>query len=128
MALGLTKLARLLLVALTLAGRRREPLAPATARYGHDDGRLELRFLGQQIIPTATQFQGTQFGGLSSFAYDKHRARLLRALRRSDERSLLHTAHRRLLGRSRRPDPRRDDACATRPVSRSRRSASTPKA
>ena len=70
MALGLTKLARLLLVALTLAGAT---AGAARADHGHDDGRLELRFLGQQIIPTATQFQGTQFGGLSGFAYDRHR-------------------------------------------------------
>jgi 3-phytase len=70
MALGLTKLARLLLVALTLAGAT---AGAADAGHGHDDGRLELRFLGQQIIPTATQFQGTQFGGLSGFAYDERR-------------------------------------------------------
>jgi hypothetical protein len=74
MGLGLTTLARLLLVALTLAGAT---AGAARAGHGHghdhDDGRLELRFLGQQIIPTATQFQGTQFGGLSGFAYDRHR-------------------------------------------------------
>lgn len=34
---------------------------------------LELQFLGQQIFPTATQFQGTTFGGLSGFAYDGRR-------------------------------------------------------
>ena len=34
---------------------------------------LELDFLGQQIFPTATQFQGTTFGGLSSIAYDDRR-------------------------------------------------------
>jgi hypothetical protein len=33
----------------------------------------ELEFLGQQIIPTATQFQGTPFGGLSGMAYDDRR-------------------------------------------------------
>ena len=70
MSFGLTKLARLVLVALTLAGAT---AGAARADHGHDDGRLELRFLGQQIIPTATQFQGTQFGGLSGFAYDRHR-------------------------------------------------------
>ena len=59
-----------MLVALTLAGAT---AGAARADHGHDDGRLELRFLGQQIIPTATQFQGTQFGGLSGFAYDRHR-------------------------------------------------------
>ena len=32
-----------------------------------------LEFLGQQIIPTGTQFQGTNFGGLSSIAYDESR-------------------------------------------------------
>jgi 3-phytase len=34
---------------------------------------LTLEFVGQQIVPTATQFQGTQFGGLSGFAYDERR-------------------------------------------------------
>ena len=34
---------------------------------------VELEFLGQQIIPTGTQFQGTAFGGLSSIAYDEDR-------------------------------------------------------
>jgi hypothetical protein len=33
----------------------------------------ELDFLGQQVFPTATQFQGTTFGGLSSIAYDERR-------------------------------------------------------
>ncbi len=33
----------------------------------------ELQFLGQQIFPTATQFQGTTFGGLSSITYDDRR-------------------------------------------------------
>ena len=33
----------------------------------------ELEFLGEQIFPTATQFQGTTFGGLSSIAYDERR-------------------------------------------------------
>ena len=33
----------------------------------------ELTFLGQQTFPTATQFQGTTFGGLSGFAYDERR-------------------------------------------------------
>jgi hypothetical protein len=40
-----------------------EPLAPAP----------KLTFLGQQIFPTATFFEGTQFGGLSGFAYDHRR-------------------------------------------------------
>jgi hypothetical protein len=34
---------------------------------------VELEFLGQQIIPTGTTFQGTAFGGLSSIAYDEER-------------------------------------------------------
>jgi 3-phytase len=70
MMLGLTKLARLVLVALSVAGAT---AGVVRAGHGHDGGRLELRFLGQQIIPTATQFQGTQFGGLSGFAYDQRR-------------------------------------------------------
>jgi hypothetical protein len=45
-------------------------IAPAAAQAAP---KIELEFLGQQIFPTATQFQGTQFGGLSSIAYDRHR-------------------------------------------------------
>jgi 3-phytase len=33
----------------------------------------ELEFLGEQIIPTGTLFEGTQIGGLSSLAYDASR-------------------------------------------------------
>jgi hypothetical protein len=33
----------------------------------------QLAFLGQQIFPTATQFQGTTFGGLSSITFDARR-------------------------------------------------------
>ena len=35
--------------------------------------RLALEFLGQQIFPTGTQFEGTEFGGLSSITYDEER-------------------------------------------------------
>ena len=45
-------------------------IAPASAKGAPT---TELEFLGQQIIPTATQFDGTQFGGLSGMAYDQHR-------------------------------------------------------
>ena len=45
-------------------------IAPGTARSAPT---TELQFLGQQIIPTATQFQGTPFGGLSGMAYDERR-------------------------------------------------------
>ena len=45
-------------------------IAPGAARSAPT---TELQFLGQQIIPTATQFQGTQFGGLSGMAYDERR-------------------------------------------------------
>ena len=34
---------------------------------------VELEFVGLQTFPTATQFQGTAFGGLSGFAYDERR-------------------------------------------------------
>ena len=34
---------------------------------------VQLQFLGQQIFPTSTRFQGTTFGGLSGFAYDERR-------------------------------------------------------
>jgi hypothetical protein len=61
MKTGVTRLVLLLAIALVAAGPAQA--APST----------ELEFLGQQIFPTATQFQGTTFGGLSSIAYDEGR-------------------------------------------------------
>ena len=60
MRLRLTRL--LLLIGIALGGRS-----------GAGGASTELEFLGQQIFPTATQFQGTTFGGLSSMAYDERR-------------------------------------------------------
>ena len=45
-------------------------LAPAGAAKKKS---LELEFLGEEILPTATFFDGTQVGGLSGIAYDKTR-------------------------------------------------------
>jgi hypothetical protein len=45
-------------------------IAPAAATSAPT---IELQFLGQQIVPTATQFEGTTFGGLSGMAYDERR-------------------------------------------------------
>jgi hypothetical protein len=59
MKTGITRFVLLLAIALVAAGPAQA--APST----------ELEFLGQQIFPTATQFQGTTFGGLSSIAYDE---------------------------------------------------------
>ena len=64
MTLGLKNVARLTAIVLAVA------VAPAVA---HAAPTKELQFLGQQIFPTATQFQGTVFGGLSGFAYDEGR-------------------------------------------------------
>ena len=61
MKTGLTRI--LLLLAIALVGVGPAQAAPST----------ELEFLGQQIFPTSTQFQGTAFGGLSSIAYDERR-------------------------------------------------------
>ena len=61
MKTGITRLVLLLAIALVAAGPAQA--APST----------ELEFLGQQIFPTSTQFQGTTFGGLSSIAYDESR-------------------------------------------------------
>ena len=52
-----------LLLAIALVAVAPAQAAPST----------ELEFLGQQIFPTSTQFQGTTFGGLSSIAYDERR-------------------------------------------------------
>ena len=129
MCFGLTKLARLLLVALTLAAATAGAARAGHGHgHGHDDGRLELRFLGQQIIPTGTRFQDTEVGGLSSIAYDKRR-HVFYALSDDQTNVRFYTLRNGRLGRrSSRPDPGRDDACAMPPASRSRRSASTPKA
>ncbi|MEO5576693.1 MAG: esterase-like activity of phytase family protein [Gaiellaceae bacterium] len=61
MRTGITRLALLLVIVVAA-------IAPAQAAPP-----LELQFLGQQIVPTATQFQGTAFGGLSGMAYDERR-------------------------------------------------------
>jgi hypothetical protein len=72
----LRKLAVVLALAFALApvAQATEPPAPAPT----------LQFLGQQTFPTATFFEGTQFGGLSGFDYD-HRRRVWYAL--SDDQS-----------------------------------------
>jgi hypothetical protein len=71
MTLGLIRLARLVLVALALLAAT---AGAARANGGGDaEPPLRLTFLGQQIFPTSTQFQGTAFGGLSGFAYDHRR-------------------------------------------------------
>ncbi|HWL34537.1 MAG TPA: esterase-like activity of phytase family protein [Gaiellaceae bacterium] len=61
MKTGVTRLVLLLAIVVVAAGPAQA--APST----------ELEFLGEQIFPTATQFQGTTFGGLSSIAYDERR-------------------------------------------------------
>jgi 3-phytase len=53
--------------------------APAASANEPPAPTPKLQFLGQQIFPTATFFEGTQFGGLSGFAYD-HRRKLWYAL------------------------------------------------
>jgi hypothetical protein len=68
MNLRRTKLARLLVVALTIAAA-----AAGLARADLGTGTPQLQFLGQHIIPTGTQFEGTEFGGLSGFAFDSRR-------------------------------------------------------
>lgn len=59
------RVTRLLLLAFALALLGAAPAQAAPT--------VELEFVGQQIFPTATQFQGTAFGGLSGFAYDERR-------------------------------------------------------
>jgi hypothetical protein len=53
--------------------------ASAASATGPPAPAPELEFLGQQIFPTSTFFEGTQFGGLSGLAYD-HRRRVWYAL------------------------------------------------
>ena len=48
-------------------------VTPAVGAPGEKGPKTELQFLGQQIVPTGTQFQGTQFGGLSGLAFDERR-------------------------------------------------------
>ena len=55
--------------------RRIALLATGAAAAPPDHARTPaLQFLGEQIFPTATQFQGTTFGGLSGLAYDERRS------------------------------------------------------
>jgi 3-phytase len=53
--------------------------APAATANEPPERAPTLEFLGQQTFPTATFFEGTQFGGLSGFAYD-HRRKVWYAL------------------------------------------------
>jgi hypothetical protein len=48
-------------------------LAVAIAAPAQAAPPVHLTFLGQQIFPTSTQFEGTAFGGLSSITYDSRR-------------------------------------------------------
>jgi hypothetical protein len=58
------RIAALVALAATLSG--------AAAAAPPAGGRAPaLEFLGQQIFPTSTTFEGTTFGGLSGFAYDE---------------------------------------------------------
>jgi hypothetical protein len=66
MTVGSRTVARLAGIVAALAAA----IAPGVAQSAPS---TELEFLGQQIIPTATQFQGTRFDGLSSLAYDQRR-------------------------------------------------------
>jgi hypothetical protein len=61
---------RLLATLFTLAALLVPGAAAAPPGHVHAP---ELDFLGQQTFPTATQFQGTTFGGLSGVAYDERR-------------------------------------------------------
>jgi hypothetical protein len=48
-------------------------VAGGTVTAQHGTKVKDLEFLGEQIIPTGTMFEGTQLGGLSSLAYDASR-------------------------------------------------------
>ncbi len=108
MTVARTKLARLLVVALTIAAA-----AAGLARADLADGAPELQFLGQHIVPTGTQFEGTEFGGLSGLAFDARR-QVFYAL--SDDPSQIDPARFYTLrigvtgGCAHGADPRRDDA------------------
>lgn len=58
------------------------PAASAAAPF-------ELRFIGQQTLPTGTQFQGTEVGGLSGIDYDASTGRFFAI---SDDRSQINPA------------------------------------
>ena len=60
------------LVAIVLSVAALLATGAAAAPPGHTRA-PELEFLGQQVLPTDTQFAGTTFGGLSGFAHDERR-------------------------------------------------------
>ena len=103
MTVGPKRVARLAGIVVALAAA----IAPGVAQSAPS---TELQFLGQQIIPTATQFQGTTFGGLSGMAYDERR-NVFYAF--SDDPANVRFYTLRIgvsTGVPGRPDPRRDDA------------------
>jgi hypothetical protein len=73
------------LAALVMAATMSVTAAPAVAKGPP----VDLRFLGQAIVPTGTTFQGTTVGGLSSITFDPQR-RLFYAL--SDDPSQFQPA------------------------------------
>ncbi len=48
-------------------------IAPGVAAANDRQGSPTLQFLGEEILPTGLQFEGTDVGGLSSIAYDADR-------------------------------------------------------
>ena len=63
-----------------LAGIAIAALVPASLVEAHgsrhrDDARavVDIEMLGQVVVPTGTEFEGTEVGGLSSITYDEHR-------------------------------------------------------
>jgi 3-phytase len=60
------------LVAIVLSVAALLATGAAAAPPGHTRAPA-LEFLGQQVLPTDTQFAGTTFGGLSGFAHDERR-------------------------------------------------------
>ena len=84
--MGLVRIVRLgvaVAVTITAIGMTGDAVAARRVRP------IELDFLGEQIVPTGTQFEGTEFGGLSSLAYDADRD-VFYAI--SDDQSLIDPA------------------------------------
>ena len=67
-----TKLAIVIIAALSVA---LVPPAVATSAQNSGDARtvVDVEFLGEVVVPTATVFDGTEIGGLSSITYDTGR-------------------------------------------------------
>jgi len=63
------------LAAIAIAALVPTSIVEAHGSRHREDARtvVDIKMLGQVVVPTGTEFEGTEIGGLSSITYDEHR-------------------------------------------------------